>query len=107
MTTPEADPYPRPCTVTDRVLATVLFTDIVGSSQRGAQLGDRAWRKLLDARDAVVRTQLERFRGREVKTTGDGFLVAFDGPARAIRCALELVVGLRGLGLDPCWTSHR
>jgi class 3 adenylate cyclase len=85
---------------TDRVLATVLFTDIVGSSEKAGQLGDRAWRILLDAHDAVVRTQLERFRGREAKTTGDGFLATFDGPARAIRCAVELVGGLRGLGLD-------
>jgi class 3 adenylate cyclase len=90
----------RPVEVADRVLATVLFTDIVGSSQRAGQLGDRAWRKLLDAHDAVVRTQLERFRGREVKTTGDGFLATFDGPARAIRCALELTASLRGLGVD-------
>jgi class 3 adenylate cyclase len=90
----------RPALATDRVLATVLFTDIVGSSQRAAELGDRAWRKLLDAHDAVVRTQLERFRGREVKTTGDGFLATFDGPARAIHCAVELIAGLRSLGLD-------
>ena len=90
----------RPALATDRVLATVLFTDIVGSSQKAAEVGDRAWRKLLDAHDAVVRTQLERFRGREVKTTGDGFLATFDGPARAIRCAVDLSTGLRGLGLD-------
>ena len=90
----------RPAPPTDRVLATVLFTDIVGSSQKAAELGDRAWRKLLDAHDAVVRTQLERFRGREVKTTGDGFLATFDGPARAIRCAADLAGGLRSLGLD-------
>ena len=90
----------RPVTLSDRVLATVLFTDIVGSSARAAELGDRAWRKLLDAHDAVVRTQLERFRGREVKTTGDGFLATFDGPARAIRCAIELTHSLRALGLD-------
>jgi class 3 adenylate cyclase len=90
----------RPALATDRVLATVLFTDIVGSSQRAAELGDRAWRKLLDAHDAVVRIQLERFRGREVKTTGDGFLATFDGPARAIHCAVDLAVGLRSLGLD-------
>jgi len=89
----------RPVAVTDRVLATVLFTDIVDSSTRAAQLGDRAWRKLLDAHDAVVRTQLERFRGREVNTTGDGFLATFDGPARAIHCAKELTSGLRALDL--------
>lgn len=90
----------RPVTLTDRVLATVLFTDIVGSSEQATEMGDRAWRKLLDAHDAVVRTQLERFRGREVKNTGDGFMATFDGPARAIRCALELVGGLRSLGID-------
>ena len=90
----------RPTVLSDRVLATVLFTDIVGSSEKAAELGDRRWRKLLDAHDAVVRTQLERFRGREVKTTGDGFLATFDGPARAIRCAIELTAGLRALGLD-------
>jgi class 3 adenylate cyclase len=90
----------RPVPLSDRVLATVLFTDIVGSSDLAARLGDQAWRKLLDAHDAVVRTQLERFRGREVKATGDGFLATFDGPARAIRCAVELVEGLKRLGLD-------
>jgi class 3 adenylate cyclase len=90
----------RPAPTTDRVLATVLFTDIVGSSQKAVELGDRAWRKLLDAHDAVARTELERFRGQEVKSTGDGFLATFDGPARAIRCAIALVSGLRGLGLD-------
>src|SRR5438128_7620387 len=89
-----------PTPATDRVLATVLFTNIVGSSQKAVELGDRAWRKLLDAHDAVVRTQLERFRGREVKTTGDGFLATFDGPARAIRCAVDLAGRLRSLGLD-------
>jgi class 3 adenylate cyclase len=75
----------------DRVLATVLFTDIVGSTGRAAELGDRRWRALLDAHDHVVRRQLERSRGREVKTTGDGFLAAFDGPARAIRCAARQI----------------
>jgi class 3 adenylate cyclase len=90
----------RPAPATDRVLATVLFTDIVGSSQKAVELGDRAWHKLLDAHDAVVRTQLEQFRGREVKSTGDGFLATFDGPARAIRCAVTLASGLRDLGLQ-------
>jgi class 3 adenylate cyclase len=90
----------RPRHPIDRVLTTVLFTDIVDSSKRAADMGDRAWRKLLDAHDAVVRTQLERFRGREIKTTGDGFLATFDGPGRGIRCASELVSGLRALGLD-------
>jgi class 3 adenylate cyclase len=82
------------------VLATVLFTDIVGSSQRAAEMGDERWRTLLDAHDAVVRSQLERFRGREVKTTGDGFLATFDGPARAIRCAVDLVAALHPLGIE-------
>jgi class 3 adenylate cyclase len=90
----------RPAPATDRVLATVLFTDIVGSSQKAVELGDRAWRKLLDAHDAVVRTQLEQFRGREVKSTGDGFLATFDGPARAIRCAVALMSALPALGLE-------
>jgi class 3 adenylate cyclase len=64
------------------VLATVLFTDIVGSTERATELGDRRWRKLLDAHHATVRRQLERFRGRELDTAGDGFLASFDGPAR-------------------------
>jgi class 3 adenylate cyclase len=71
----------------DRALATVMFTDIVDSTRRAARDGDHAWRELLERHDALVRRQLERFRGREVKTTGDGFLAVFDGPARAIRCA--------------------
>jgi pimeloyl-ACP methyl ester carboxylesterase len=71
----------------DRVLATVLFTDIVDSTRRAAEMGDRDWHALLDAHDAVVRAQLARFRGREVNTSGDGFLAMFDGPQRAIRCA--------------------
>ena len=70
---------------TDRVLATVLFTDIVGSTEHLAELGDRKWRDLLDAHDRTIRRQLERFRGREVNTAGDGFLATFDGPGRAIR----------------------
>jgi class 3 adenylate cyclase len=74
----------------NRVLATVLFTDIVDATGRAAELGDRRWRELLDAHDALVRRQLARFDGREVKTMGDGFLSVFDGPARAIRCASVL-----------------
>ena len=74
----------------DRVLATVLFTDIVGSTDRAAALGDSAWRSLLEAHNAVVRSQLSRFRGVEVSTAGDGFLATFDGPARAIHCAREI-----------------
>jgi class 3 adenylate cyclase len=90
----------RPPAQTDRVLATVLFTDIVDSSERATTLGDERWRKLLDAHDVVVRSQLERFRGREVNTTGDGFVATFDGPARAIRCAVDLVGALRALGIE-------
>jgi class 3 adenylate cyclase/pimeloyl-ACP methyl ester carboxylesterase len=84
----------------DRVLATVLFTDIVGSTERATELGDRRWRELLDAHHAIVRRQLERFRGREIDTTGDGFLASFDGPARAIRCAGAAIESVRELGLD-------
>ena len=84
----------------DRVLATVLFTDIVGSTEEAARLGDRRWRDLLERHNAVVREQLARFDGREVDTTGDGFLATFDGPARAIRCASAVHVGVRGLGLQ-------
>lgn len=84
----------------DRVLATVLFTDIVESTQRASGMGDRAWRELLNIHDALVREQLERHRGREIKTTGDGFLATFDGPARAIRCALELSHALSASGIS-------
>jgi len=83
----------------DRVLATVLFTDIVGSTERAAALGDRRWRELLEAHHGVVRRELERFRGREVDTAGDGFLATFDGPARAIRCATAIRDGVKTLGL--------
>jgi class 3 adenylate cyclase len=84
----------------DRVLATVLFTDIVDSTRRAAEMGDRDWRALLDAHDAVVRTQLVRFRGREVNTSGDGFLAMFDGPQRAIRCAMSIRDGVQALGIQ-------
>jgi class 3 adenylate cyclase len=84
----------------DRVLRTVLFTDIVNSTARLAEMGDRRWRELLDAHDAGVRRAVEQFRGNVVKSTGDGFLVAFDGPARAIRCAAAIVGSARSLGLD-------
>jgi class 3 adenylate cyclase len=90
----------RPAPPTERVLATVLFTDIVGSSKRASEIGDRAWRTLLDAHDATVRAHLERYRGREVKTTGDGVLATFDAPARAIRCACAIRDAITGLGLD-------
>jgi class 3 adenylate cyclase len=90
----------RPSRVPDRVLATLLYTDIAGSTERAAALGDEHWRRLLDAHDAAVRRRLVRFRGREVKTTGDGFLAAFDGPARAIQCALTVIADARALGID-------
>jgi class 3 adenylate cyclase len=82
------------------VLATVLFTDIVGSTERAAQLGDRRWRELLERHDAIVRRQLAIHRGREVKTMGDGFLATFDGPARAIRCAAAIRGAVREIGLE-------
>jgi class 3 adenylate cyclase len=85
---------------TDRVLATVLFTDIVGSTERATRLGDRAWRALLDAHDRVVRRQLERLRGREVKTVGDGFVATFDGPGRAIQCACAIRDALKALDIE-------
>ena len=84
----------------DRVLATVLFTDIVDSTRRAAELGDRQWRALLDRHDQMVREQLARFRGREVKNLGDGFLTTFDGPARAIRCAAAIAESVKPLGID-------
>ena len=84
----------------DRMLATVLFTDIVDSTRQAAELGDRRWHRLLEEHQQVVRRQLARFRGREIKTTGDGFLATFDGPARAIRCADAIRTELRELGLE-------
>jgi class 3 adenylate cyclase len=84
----------------DRVLATVLFTDIVGSTEQLAGVGDRHWRDLLDAHDEVVRRQLDVFRGRWIEGTGDGVLATFDGPARAIRCAAAIREGLRSLDVD-------
>jgi class 3 adenylate cyclase/alpha-beta hydrolase superfamily lysophospholipase len=90
----------RPPVEVDRILTTVLFTDIVGSTERAASLGDQAWRSLLDAHDRTVRDHLRRFRGREINTTGDGFLASFDGPARAIRCALAMAEATRALGID-------
>ena len=84
----------------DRVLARVMFTDIVDSTSRAAELGDRRWRDLCDAHDRAVRRLLERYRGREVKTLGDGFLATFDGPGRAIRCASDLREAVRSVGLE-------
>jgi class 3 adenylate cyclase len=84
----------------DRVLATVLFTDIVGSTERAAAIGDRAWKELLQAHHTIVRRELGRFKGREIDTAGDGFLATFDGPARGIRCAEAIRDGLRAIGLE-------
>jgi class 3 adenylate cyclase len=84
----------------DRVLMTVLFTDIVGSTQRAAALGDRRWQDLLENHNALVRQELGRFRGREVGNVGDGFLATFDGPARAVRCAGAITSGARDLGIE-------
>jgi pimeloyl-ACP methyl ester carboxylesterase len=83
----------------DRVLATVLFTDIVGATEEAASLGDRRWHDLLDSHHGLVRRELSRFRGREINTAGDGFFAAFDGPARAIRCACAISDGVQSLGL--------
>ena len=90
----------QPDVVDDRVLATVLFTDIVDSTRRAAEMGDRDWHALLDAHDAVVRSQLARFRGREVNTSGDSFLAMFDGPQRAIRCAMAIRDAVQALGIE-------
>ena len=84
----------------DRILATVLFTDIVGSTELAARLGDRRWRDLLASHHAAIRSELQRYRGREIDTAGDGFLAVFDGPARAIRAALSCVAAVRSLGLE-------
>jgi class 3 adenylate cyclase len=99
--------WQRPVQVADeitaesgRVLTTVLFTDIVGSTQRAAELGDERWRQLLAEHHAIVREQIRRFRGREVDTAGDGFLIAFDGAARAVQCATAVREHLRRIGLD-------
>ena len=87
---------PRP----ERVLATVMFTDIVGSTERASELGDRRWRDLLAAHHESVRSELEKFDGREVKSLGDGYLATFDGPARAIRCGRAIADGAGALGID-------
>ena len=85
---------------TERVLATVLFTDIVGSTAKAAELGDARWRRLLQAHHALVRRLLARFRGTELDTTGDGFFASFDRPASAIRCAVAISEAVRRLGLE-------
>ena len=92
----EADAHREP----DRQLATLLFTDIVDSTAHMAKLGDAGWRKLLERHHALVRAELARARGNEVDTAGDGFFAAFDGPARAVRCARSIVDGMRDLGID-------
>jgi class 3 adenylate cyclase/alpha-beta hydrolase superfamily lysophospholipase len=84
----------------DRVLATILFTDIVDSTKRAVEIGDRRWRAVLDQHNTIVRQEIARFRGREVKTLGDGFLVTFDGPARAVRCAMTITEAVRSLGIE-------
>jgi class 3 adenylate cyclase len=84
----------------DRMLATVLFTDICGSTERAAAMGDRSWRYMLERHDALFRRALDRHRGREVKRTGDGFLATFDGPARAIRCAADLADQVGSIGIQ-------
>jgi pimeloyl-ACP methyl ester carboxylesterase len=90
----------RPAVEPDRVLATVLLTDIVDSTKRASDLGDRRWRTLLDQHDDLVRQEISRLRGREVKALGDGFLATFDGPARAVRCATAIAQGVRSLDLQ-------
>jgi class 3 adenylate cyclase len=84
----------------DRILATVLFTDIVDSTKRAAEMGDRPWSDLLQQHHVIVRKELARFRGREVDTAGDGFLIAFDGPGRAIRCAMSISRQVHSLGVE-------
>jgi class 3 adenylate cyclase len=84
----------------DRVLATVMFTDVVGSTDHAEEMGDRRWSELLATHNTVVRTELERFRGREIKTTGDGFLATFDGPGRAVRCACAIRDAVQAIGIN-------
>jgi class 3 adenylate cyclase len=90
----------RPSEVSDRILATVLFVDIAASTERATALGDAAWRNVMNAYYAIVRKELARFRGKETNTAGDGFLATFDGPARAVRCALAIAKAVRQLGID-------
>jgi class 3 adenylate cyclase len=90
----------RPQVEVDRILTTVLFTDIVGSTQQLASLGDQAWNGVLESHNRVVREQLHHFRGREINTTGDGFVASFDGPARAIRCAQSIIAKTQTFGIE-------
>ena len=96
----------RPVVPIDRILTTVLFTDIVGSTAQAASLGDQRWRSLLDVHDRAVREQLRRFRGNEINTTGDGFVATFDGPARAIRCAQAISDATESLGVELRFGLH-
>jgi len=89
----------RPIESSDRILATVLFLDVASSTERAAELGDTAWRNLLNSYYAIVRKELARFRGKETNTAGDGFLATFDGPARAVRCALSISNAVKQLGI--------
>jgi pimeloyl-ACP methyl ester carboxylesterase len=91
---------------TERVLATVLFTDIVGATQKAGELGDRRWRQVLEGHHQLVRRELARFRGREIDTAGDGFFAAFDGPARAVRCACAVSSAVKSLGLEVRAGAH-
>src|SRR5207302_11386960 len=84
----------------DRVLATVLFTDIVGSTEQASRLGDRRWKELIEQHHRAVRTLLTRYRGNEIDTAGDGFFASFDGPARAVRCARAIIQAVRPLDLE-------
>jgi class 3 adenylate cyclase len=95
-----------PSAVPDRMLTTVLFTDIVASTETAAALGDDAWRRTLDRHDEIVRRYVERYHGREIKSTGDGFLAAFDGPARAVRCAQAIADAVTALGLEIRAGAH-
>lgn len=90
----------RPIEASDRILATVLFLDIASSTERATELGDAAWRNLLNSYYSIVRRELARFRGKETNTAGDSFLATFDGPARAVRCALAVTLGVKQLGID-------
>ena len=90
----------RPVTDVDRVLTTVLFTDIVGSTHQLASVGDKRWSAILDAHDRAVRDLLRRHRGREINTTGDGFAACFDGPGRGIACATSITQAARELGIE-------
>ena len=90
----------RPVPELDRILATVLFTDLVGSTDKACEVGDACWKELLEKHNAAVRALLARYGGIEVKTTGDGFLATFDGPARAVKCAQGICEAVRPLGLE-------